>query len=312
MGVYQRDYMRERKFGGQPFGVVRGRVPPATKLILIAIGVGFVLQLAMEAANARRFEALFGLSPVGLRHGMVWQLVTYAFLHSTGSVLHLLLNAYVIYMFGRSVEQQIGRQAFLLLFLGSVVTGGLLWALMNWNEMSTVIGASAGAYGLLIAFATLDPNRMLFLFFPPMVVPAKWLAVGIVVFEVLFGWQRMLVAWEAHLGGALAGYLFIRHGVAATVGPGRRMGQSWGRRSGQRTGPELTDLLGRVVSRLPRRSRPSWHRTSQAEAPIDAEVLPDDYMAREIDPILDKISAGGFQSLTREERRKLEDYHRRL
>ncbi len=69
----------------------------------------------------------FALSVEGLRHGFVWQLLTYQFMH--GGLLHLLLNCWAIYVFGREVEETLGRNSFLTLYFTSGVIGGLFQAL---------------------------------------------------------------------------------------------------------------------------------------------------------------------------------------
>jgi membrane associated rhomboid family serine protease len=99
-----------------------------------------------------------------------------------GGIWHLLLNCFAIYMFGRAVEEALGRRGFLILYFASGVVGGLfqvLAALLVPSQFSgAVVGASAGAFGLTAAFAVLYPNRplMLLLFFVlPVTMRAKYL-----------------------------------------------------------------------------------------------------------------------------------------
>jgi membrane associated rhomboid family serine protease len=336
MGLENRDYMHREPAGGTPFGMFTGQVPSATREILIAIALGFALQLGMNLAlgpstfrQTNWFEATFSLSRSGIMSGKIWQLATYAFLHEIGAFfLHIIFNCYIIYVFGRSVEARLGRAGLYRLFFASVIGGGVLWLLMSGpNNSNYMIGASAGAYGLIVAFSTLNPNRMLMLVFPPMMLPAKWLAIGIIGIEVLMviAGQHTRVAWQAHFGGALVGYLMIRYGIGLGGRSLTRVQSSdWGwhpalqrpvhhRRGGLFSGAvfyrmrnmfrSLTGSSARHDGRGQDQRNPGSGRSNDTFTP--------DYIEREIDPILDKISAHGFQSLSRQERHKLEQFHRR-
>src|SRR3974390_1520451 len=118
------------------------------------------------------------LSWQGLAQGYIWQLVTFQFMHA--GLLHLLGNCWVIYVFGREIEQALGAKRFLTLYFASGIIGGLVQALAGglaahyyltseWARsfMGPTVGASAGALGLLAGFAMLYPERplMLLLFF---------------------------------------------------------------------------------------------------------------------------------------------------
>src|ERR1043166_2857600 len=114
----------------------------------------------------------FALSVEGLRHGYLWQLLTFQFMH--GIVMHLVFNCLAIFVFGRDVEEALGRRSFLTLYFSSGVIGGLFQSLAGvllggWFAGS-VVGASAGAFGLVAAFAVLYPERILLLFF---VIPMR-------------------------------------------------------------------------------------------------------------------------------------------
>ncbi|HCF96987.1 MAG: rhomboid family intramembrane serine protease [Verrucomicrobiota bacterium] len=336
MGLENRDYMRQSPGGGSPFGLLGGGLPSATKQILIAIVAVFLVQLGMNAAlgpsDAFRpnwFEANFSLSWQGISHGKLWQFVTYAFLHEIGPFfLHILFNGYVIYVFGRTVEMRLGRAGLFRLFFGSVVGGALLWLLISGRSSTGyVLGASAGAYGLIVAYATLNPNRMLMLVFPPMLLPAKWMAIGIIGIDLLMvvAGQNRYVAWQAHLGGALVGYLMVRYGIGLG---GRSLTQvdtsDWGwSPSMQRPLPQGERGIFRtsVFQRMAEMFRSLRHGSSHGSSPSvgrgfgpgpgEDDFHSPDYVEREIDPILDKISERGFQSLSRQERLKLEQFHRR-
>ncbi|WP_174931929.1 rhomboid family intramembrane serine protease [Burkholderia lata] len=136
----------------------------------------------------------------------VWQLLTYSMLHA--SLAHIAFNMFGLYMFGRDVERALGRARFLVLYLASVLAGGV-------TQLAVVqalppgggptVGASAGVFGALIAYAVLFPKRRVVLLFPPVPMPAWLFATGYALTELLagLGGDTSGVAHFAHLGGML-------------------------------------------------------------------------------------------------------------
>ncbi|MDO8438281.1 MAG: rhomboid family intramembrane serine protease [Nitrosomonadaceae bacterium] len=170
-----------------------------------------IVVFLLESNAAAPTVSAFALWP--LQAGfMPWQLVTYAFLHA--SVLHLAFNMYGLWLFGRELENLLGRRAFLQLYFASILTAGvtqLLFTHLTGNVYPTV-GASGGVFGILLAYGIFFPNRILMLLFPPIPLPA-WLFVtlyaGIELTLGVTGTQAG-VAHFAHLGGMVGGYLIIR------------------------------------------------------------------------------------------------------
>jgi len=291
-----RHYMRRDPFGTGWWSM--------TVLLITANVVAYLLQLALVDPTPR-VEGYLALSADGLAHGYVWQLLTFQFMH--GGFLHLLFNCFAIFMFGRELEQSLGRRSFLTLYLSSGVLGGLfqvgfvkLLTVFLHNpsfETVQVVGASAGAFGLIAAFATLFPERplMLLLFF---IIPVNMRAKFLLLFEgaiALFGIATTgrqfnlpgsQVAHAAHLGGMLTGILFIRYAIH----------WEW---------PQFKRTKGRRVQRLVKVPASSvlWGH-KKAISPED--LPPEEFLSKEVDPILDKISAHGIQSLTERERRILQ------
>src|SRR5664279_2324889 len=191
----------------------------ATVVLLMVNVVAFIVQSAVDRCSNFHTDDWFALSVNGLRHGYVWQLLTYQFMH--GGWLHLLLNCWMIYVFGREVEDTLGRNRFLTLYFTSGVIGGLFQSLagvlLGGAFAAPVVGASAGASGLLAAFATLYPERplMLLLFFIiPMRMRAKFLLLfgGLVtLFGLIFPTGN--IAHAAHLGGMITGLVFVRYAI---------------------------------------------------------------------------------------------------
>jgi membrane associated rhomboid family serine protease len=142
-----------------------------------------------------------------------WQLLTYAFLH--GNTLHLTLNMFALYMFGRDIEMQLGTRRFAALYGASVLTGGLAQLLVVTSTIGEgigpTIGASGGVFGILLAFGVLFPKRRVMLLIPPIPMPAWLLVTGYAVIELasgIFGMSQG-VAHFAHLGGMVGAALVL-------------------------------------------------------------------------------------------------------
>jgi len=274
-----------------------GSVYRSATFTLIALNVvAFLAGISFLGTPSLPFSKGFGLSALsseGLRHGYVWQLVTFQFMHA--NFLHLLLNCIAIYIFGAGVEEALGRKRFYALYFSSGILGGLVQALLGIIIKTPmfeapVVGASAGAFGLTAAFALLFPDSLLMLFF---VVPlkAKYLLPLSVVMAVIFmivPSKGGNVAHAAHLGGMLAGYLYVKYAAHWQF--------HWPRSSRIRRRP------ARRLIRVPANKPSDWRDT----VPVEEDLPPDEFLSKEVDPILDKISAHGIQSLTERERRVLE------
>ena len=287
-----RDYMREP--------ACRGRLSLTIWLVIINAAAFVVQNLAYLAFPRFPTDALFALSLPGLEHWFLWQLVTFQFMH--GGLWHLLLNCFAIYMFGRDVEATLGKRRFLALYFASGIIGGLFQilaaVLLPRHLGGAVVGASAGAFGLTAAFAVLYPNRpltLLLFFVLPLTMRAKYLLLisGLLaVFGLVFPVDN--VAHAAHLGGMLTGIAFVRW-VSQWDWPNVQ------RPFRQRARPVL-------VATHSQKATP-W-RPSRGGAVED--MSPEEFLSKEVDPILDKISAHGIHSLTERERKTLEAARERI
>ena len=271
----------------------------ATMVLLIANVVAFVLEcIYYRYPPLIEYGNPVALSWQGLRHGQVWQLITFQFMHA--GIWHLVFNCWSIFVFGRELEATLGVKRFLTLYFSSGIIGGLVQALAGgmaehyartpWGlrfEAPTV-GASAGALGLIAAYAMLFPERQLMMLPIPIMIRAKILLLFTAAFAVFSIIVPMgSTADAAHLGGMLTGVLFIRYAIH----------WEWHWPQLRRTGRQPPRRLVRV----PTGSSASWGRTR-----TEGELPPDEFLSKEVDPILDKISAHGIQSLTDRERRILE------
>lgn len=229
----------DREVAGSP--VFRRRWSLTTWLVVVN-AIAFVVQQASYSAfpAPTRFavsptDLWFALSLGGLMQGYVWQLLTFQFMHAGPWPWHLLLNCWVIFVFGREVEEALGRRLFLTVYLVSGVLGGLLQMVGAWAVPrqfgGEVVGASAGAFGLVAAFATLHPERLLtllLLYVFPVHLRAKYLlfisgvlaAVGLLAPDLVDRLFMAKVAHAAHLGGMLTGIACVRlTGVSVNPAP---------------------------------------------------------------------------------------------
>jgi membrane associated rhomboid family serine protease len=184
-----------------------GALPPATRaIILITVGVYLLQLLGGDALS------LFALWPLG-DNFRPWQVVTYAFLHSTETWAHIFFNMFALFMFGRELEQFWGTKRFVVFYLASVLAAAATQLAVTWytGALYPTVGASGGVFGLLLAFAMYFPKQRITLLFPPIPMPA-WLFVTLYgLLELVLGvtGTQAGVAHFAHLGGMLGGYITI-------------------------------------------------------------------------------------------------------
>jgi membrane associated rhomboid family serine protease len=201
-------------------------LPPVTRNLLIANVLVFALQLLLQDETTAALTKWFALWPVGhdiamdLGNGNIagvgfrpWQLITYGFLH--GSVMHILLNMYALYMFGGLIERVMGQRRFIIYYFTCLVAAALAQLAIMYafepNRVFPTVGASGAIFGLLGAFAMLFPREKLMMIPIPIGIPA-WLFVTLYgLAELYFGVTGTLagVAHFAHLGGLFAGLLLL-------------------------------------------------------------------------------------------------------
>jgi len=247
--------------------------PRVILLGLISVNVAvFVAQLFLEVSQPGLVREYLALSERGVHAAYGWQFFTAIFLHD--GPWHLLGNMLVLYLLGRDVESIIGQGQFLFLYLAGAAAGEL-GHLFLMPETSVLFAASGGVAAVVIAYATilseLELNSPIFSFLRVR-LKAKYLAYALFAIAL---WGVTLdrggaVAHSAYFGGAVAGWFY-----AHLLGFGR------------------ASILQRALRR--RRAETERYRA----------MTPDQFISEEVDPILDKISREGMQSLTRTERRIL-------
>lgn len=270
----------------------------ATIVILVVNILVFFAEHSNGTQSRRAFSEFGALSIGGLERGFLWQFFTFQFMHD--GLIHLVLNSLALYFFGRPIEDALGKNSFLKLYFLSGVAGGVvhvLLAVLFPRFGGPMVGASAGICGLVAAFSLLYPASTILIGF---VLPLRAqyflpIMVGLSVVLLFLGGDTK-VAHGAHLGGLMFGVAYFRW----------FRGSSW-----------FADFFQRL--RRGRQSRPivkvrfpkasSWQEEPNGRG---EGAGPTDFISKEVDPILEKISAHGIHSLTERERKILEAARARM
>jgi membrane associated rhomboid family serine protease len=257
-----------------------GRHPVHVTTLLVAVHV-FAAIVACFLGGAGILGHLAFDSALVWQRGEFWQLATYAFVHSPSALLWFAVEMYMLFVFGREVERFIGRRAFIVLYLFLLLAPTVLLSLWGLWDRAGLAGSPALHFGIFIAFATIYPNIELLLR-----IQAKWVALALAAISTLQllayrDWSAMAVLWVS----IAAAFFFIRlRGV----------------------GPELV-WWGNLKSRWQPKAK--FHVVPRS-AP--RRVVEPENVHESIDPVLEKISKQGINSLTASERRALDRARARL
>lgn len=195
-------------------------MPAFTQALIIANVVVYLLEMQLGRVLFQWF-ALWPGAGAGLASLPVltpWQLITYSFLH--GNLTHLAFNMFALWMFGGELERVWGMRRVAMAYFASVVSGGVAQLLVGGlfgPGGGPVVGASAGVFGILLAYALVFPNRTIVPLIPPIPMPARVFVLLYAVLELVLGvtGTQAGVAHFAHLGGLLGGWLVYRYGRSA-------------------------------------------------------------------------------------------------
>jgi membrane associated rhomboid family serine protease len=185
---------------------------PSITFLLIVLNV---LLYGLEIMAGQGMIKVFGLWALNIPGAFhPWQLLTYSFLH--GSLFHLGFNMFAIWMFGSALERKWGELRYLLTYLLSVATAAVTHIVVTGYLMrhtGPVIGASGGAFGLMLAYALYFPNHRIALIHPAFSVRARLFVLGYALIELLLGVfnSEEGVAHFAHLGGLYGGWLGVQY-----------------------------------------------------------------------------------------------------
>ena len=186
------------------------RIPVVTKNLLAINIIMFLATLVFEQ-KGMDLNSIFGLHLVMAEDFLPFQLVTYMFMH--GDLMHLFFNMFALWMFGRTLEYELGSQRFLVYYLACGIGAALVQYGVAWlmGELPLfLVGASGAVMGLLLAFGVMHPNATIMLLIPPIPMKAKWFVIIYAVIELFLGWRGVgQVAHFAHVGGMLWGWALL-------------------------------------------------------------------------------------------------------
>lgn len=287
--LYDRPYMKASEPESRKMGILAWLI---VSEIVVFMMQNLVWVFFDKQVYSQAILDVFALSGAAVSEGKVWTLFTYAFLHDTNNILHLLFNMLGLFFIGRIVTRIFGEKVLVETFLISTLTGALLYLLVHLNGgPGYVLGASGALMGVIALFCMARPEEevtLLLYFIIPVNLKPKWILWGLTGISVLGVIFRELpgsdhTAHSAHLGGLLGGFLYYK-------------------------------LLSR--GKTLRGIAPKIHfKSTTATPPPRSKVKKMGYsvnfsnkekLKKEVDRILDKINAQGFGALTVDERKTLD------
>ena len=254
------------------FGFGRG-ISPAVKYIIIFTSSFFIVQQILYID----WTGIFGVAPLMMVKGWVWQPLTYLFIHD--SFLHIFFNMLFLWMFGTELERLWGTKNFLRYYFITGVGAGICIFLFKLGTNTVTLGASGAVLAVILAYGLQFPNRIVLLYF---VIPikVKYLVIIIIAFEFIatLSVAADTVSHIGHLSGMVIGFVYLKRGF-------------------------MTRALARWLKRrLEQKMWEKQQKLKQEEEKIHIDV----------DELLDKINKIGLENLSREERKRLDEASRFL
>ena len=242
-----------------------------TDAIKTLISVNFAIFILQSISSSEvMFFSNFGLVPKLVWSQLkIWQPFTYMFFH--GDIWHVLINMFVLWMFGSELERAWGKKNFLRFYFITGVGSGLGTMLFGLQSTIPIVGASGAIYGVLLAYGVMFPNRTVYLYG---IIPIKsiWFVIGIGVVAFFSSFNNVTnISHLTHLFGMIIGYLYLKRPV------------------------HFRSLWFSVFKKV------LEYRIQNQEEKISRSVE----IERDLNSILDKINREGFKSLTQEEEERL-------
>ena len=242
-----------------------------TDAIKTLISVNFAIFILQSISSSEiMFFSNFGLVPKLVWSQLkIWQPFTYMFFH--GDIWHVLINMFVLWMFGSELERAWGKKNFLRFYFITGVGSGLGTMLFGLQSPIPIVGASGAIYGVLLAYGLMFPNRTVYLYG---IIPIKsiWFVIGIGVIAFFSSFNNFTnISHLTHLFGMIIGYLYLKKPV------------------------HFRSLWFSVFKKV------LEYRIQNQEEKISRSVE----IERDLNSILDKINREGFKSLTEEEEERL-------
>lgn len=276
------------------------------QLIIVNLAVFVVMGVVMVITKVSGLEDLWTLIheqfqiPARFSEFVTrpWTLLTYMFMHDLSGILHILFNMLIMYWFGRLFVEYLGSDKLIAVYLLGGIAGGLIYLLaynfipffvaQSQTYQIGMVGASASVNAIVVATATLLPNYTFFLLFIGP-VRIKYIA-GVFVFLSFLGTVGNNAGGNlAHLGGALIGFIYMKQ---------LQSGINWG------SWITVTLEWFKDLFKEKPRVKVSYRKEKSGSAKASSTEK-GSYTQEEIDRILDKISEGGYESLTKDEKEKL-------
>lgn len=259
------------------------QITPVVKALLAINVVVFILDHLVFVPKPPGIPPIFEFGAFtidsAIHQFQIWEFISFQFIHA--SFMHILFNSMGLYFFGPFMERHLGATRFLIYYLLCGAAGAGFYTLIStigiipYDPLVSLVGASAGIYGIFVGVAVIAPHLRVQLLFPPIELSMRQLAIALLViaaFYILFNLEN--AGGEAgHLGGAILGFLLMRLGTF--------------RRD------------NRIDIHRPRAFQRRWKSKLSPRTTVDLD------QATEVDRILDKVSRDGFQSLTEAEKQTL-------
>ena len=242
-----------------------------TDAIKTLISINFAIFILQSISSSEiMFFSNFGLVPKLVWSQLkIWQPFTYMFFH--GDIWHVLINMFVLWMFGSELERVWGKKNFLRFYFITGVGSGLGTMLFGLQSTIPIVGASGAIYGVLLAYGLMFPNRTVYLYG---IIPIKsiWFVIGIGVIAFFSSFNNFTnISHLTHLFGMIIGYLYLKRPV------------------------HFRSLWFSVFKKV------LEYRIQNQEKEISHSVE----IEKDLNSILDKINREGFKSLTQEEEERL-------
>lgn len=257
-----------RGFSGQRMGIGPGKLSPFIKAVIFVNLAIWIWQ--WMSPSVTYYLALTPARFFSDFPNLLYQPFTYMFLHSSHSFGHIFFNMFALWMFGTEIEHTWGARKFARFYVLGGLAGALLTLTFEATSQAAMVGASAAIYAILAAYWVMFPNRMLYIYFI-LPVKVKWAIPGFMLLGIFFGGQD--VAHLAHLGGAIFGIAYLK--------------TDWRMAS---VGARFKNL-----------------RRQKQEAKLEKNKRRAEDTMKRVDVLLDKINEVGFENLSKDERKFLED-----
>lgn len=229
------------------------KIPIVYGLMVVIIFI-YILQIASSPIShpvvSQVFLDLHLASTDILTPTHFYTIFTSMFLHA--STIHLVFNLFALFFIGIMLERRIGMTRFFVIFIIAGLIGGLTWAAIHWGDLAMAVGASGAIMGTLGAFARLygqERIRMLLLFFPLPPMPAYMIFVLLLLIDLIIALTSVLpIAAEAHIGGAIAGFLIAPYvmKLPSRVGRPKQVRVHYSILSQLATTRELQEILANI------------------------------------------------------------------